>query len=249
MKKPDRNILLIGGGRKPPMAMQFFLERARDLGSAQILLVGWASSEAQENFESIREELTQADYSEKGFILHTTASPPVSAREKTNLRKVLAKATAVFFIGGDQSQLMDGLLDPEIKEWFLEAYQGGKVFGGTSAGTAIMSSQMIYGHETLDRVDHSLVWIREGLGILPSTILDQHFFRRGRHNRLLGAVSKHPCHLAIGVDEDASIIVTNERHAQVIGGQIMIVDASRGEPFAMTILNCGDLFDLKERRR
>ncbi len=69
-------------------------------------------------------------------------------------------------------------------------YDAGTVFGGTSAGAAIMSSQMITGEGDFTVIDGKKVQTSLGLGLLPDdVIVDQHFIKRQRQNRLFGLIS------------------------------------------------------------
>jgi len=51
------------------------------------------------------------------------------------------------------------------------------------------------------------VEIVPGLGRLPEAIVDQHFIRRERHNRLLSAVLERPSLLGVGIDESTALAV------------------------------------------
>ena len=50
-----------------------------------------------------------------------------------------------------------------------------------------------------------------GLGLLPSTVIDQHFEQRNRYGRLLMIVAQSPQLLGIGVDEDTAAVVHGRR--------------------------------------
>ena len=83
-------------------------------------------------------------------------------------------------------------------------YEAGAVVGGTSAGAAIMSDSMITGDQTppgdttgyygdeYPAIERHRIEVVPGLGFLPGAIVDQHFIRRERHNRLLSAVLERP---------------------------------------------------------
>ena len=43
--------------------------------------------------------------------------------------------------------------------------------------------------------------------VLGDVVVDQHFLRRNRVNRLLGVLHQHPGLVGIGIDEDTAIIV------------------------------------------
>jgi cyanophycinase len=67
----------------------------------------------------------------------------------------------------------------------------------------------------------------KGLGLLPGTILDQHFLKRQRFNRLLSAVLEHPDLVGIGIDEKTAILVRGS-HLDVLGESGVLVIDARG---------------------
>jgi cyanophycinase len=100
-------------------------------------------------------------------------------------------------------------------------------------------------------LDGQKVEVRAGLGLLPGVILDQHFIKRQRQNRLFGLVLDHPRLLGVGVDEGTALAVTDNRHAEVVGpGPVMMVDAIVGtDDMVVSLVRPGETFDLKTRRR
>jgi cyanophycinase len=163
----------------------------------------------------------------------------------------------VFFPGGDQNHVMDVLKDtkdPEDTELFdalRRHYEAEVVFGGTSAGAAIMSDPMITGKGDLSVIDGAQVEIRPGLGLLPGVIVDQHFIRRQRENRLFGLILKHRDRPGVGIDEDTALLVSGNCTAQVCGsGQVMMIEAQgQTDNLLLQILKDGESFDLIQRRR
>jgi cyanophycinase len=61
------------------------------------------------------------------------------------------------------------------------------------------------------------VVVANGLGLLDNAIVDQHFLRRRRHNRLISVVLEHPSMLAIGVDESTALVVEPGKPWSIIG--------------------------------
>ena len=157
----------------------------------------------------------------------------------------------MFFSGGDQNRVMDVLKDAELLQALRARYAAGVPFGGTSAGTAIMSSPMITGEGDFTVIDAAQVEVREGLGLVPGVIFDQHFVRRQRQNRLFGLVLAQPELLGLGIDEDTALLVTDDREAEVLGrGPVLVVDG-RARPGALVVepLPAGARYDLEQRRR
>jgi cyanophycinase len=136
----------------------------------------------------------------------------------------LRKSKIIFISGGDQAVMMRLIKGTNIKAAINEAYQNGALVGGTSAGASIMSERMITGNGLVDTVYQSTfdkIWkgnleLVEGLGLLDSVIIDQHFVARSRHNRLLSAVIENKGFQCIGIDEGTAILVS-QGNATVIG--------------------------------
>lgn len=64
--------------------------------------------------------------------------------------------------------------------------------------------------------------IREGLGLLPNAIIDQHFIWRMRMNRLITVAIENPDEICIGIDESTAILVKGNQ-AEVVGKYQVIV--------------------------
>lgn len=136
----------------------------------------------------------------------------------------LRKSKLIFISGGDQVVMMKLIEGTKIKETINAAYADGALIGGTSAGASIMSERMITGEGLVDTVYESTfdnIWkgnleLIEGLGLLDSVIIDQHFIARSRYNRLLCAVVENKGFQCIGIDEGTAILVKG-KNATVLG--------------------------------
>jgi cyanophycinase len=113
------------------------------------------------------------------------------------------------------------------------------VIAGTSAGAAVMSAIMITGDErhpggvrpdtssggfmTIARGD---IVVDSGFAFLRDAIIDQHFLRRKRHNRLIGVALELEPHLAAGIDESTALIVRPDGTWKIAGeSAVTIYDA------------------------
>ena len=142
----------------------------------------------------------------------------------------LEHARLIFITGGDQLRFMNIVLNTPIYRAIHVAYQNGATIGGTSAGAAVMSRLMITGNQLTDTsysatfpvVHDNNIEIKEGLGLLSSAIIDQHFIVRSRYNRLLSAIAKYPSLPCIGIDEATAIIVQGNK-VKVTGESQVIV--------------------------
>jgi cyanophycinase len=127
----------------------------------------------------------------------------------------IRNARLVFMSGGDQSRFMDIIKGTPVKEAIHEAYDKGGIVGGYSAGAALMSKIMITGNElkypdnsvAFNNIEANNVEIIEGVGMLESVIIDQHFIKRKRLNRLISACIEHPKSVCVGIDESTAILV------------------------------------------
>ncbi len=247
---PEPRLVLIGGGARPAAAMARFVEWAGG-AQARLLVVPWASGEPKESCRAILQELAphHPGVAECGpaAVLDRggKAAPLAPARSKAFL-EALARATGVFFTGGDQARVMDALADPALLAAVRARYAAGVVFGGTSAGTAIMSSTMITGDGDVSVIDGGKVGVRPGLGLLDGIILDQHFVKRQRENRLFGLVLLSPAQRGAGIDEATALLVTGGRQAEVVGTSVVVlVDAAGTDHLSVTLLRPGQRVDLR----
>lgn len=142
----------------------------------------------------------------------------------------LEHARLIFITGGDQLRFMNIVLNTPIYGAIHDAFKRGATIGGTSAGAAVMSKYMITGNQLTDTsysatfhvVRSNNIEIKEGLGLLTSAIIDQHFIVRSRYNRLLSAIAKYPSLPCIGIDEATAIIVQGNK-VKVTGESQVIV--------------------------
>jgi len=172
-------------------------------------------------------------------------------------------ASIIWFPGGVQSRLMDALGD-ELCAAIKKRFYDGALVGGTSAGAAVMSGVMITGEvEGESGDDGGLTFVRaqtvetkRGLDLIDWAIVDQHFLRRRRFNRLLSCVLDNHERIGIGIDERTSILV-HGRGFEVIGeSNVLVIDAReahdaeskkglrpRARGMRMCLLAHGMLFD------
>jgi cyanophycinase len=175
----------------------------------------------------------------------------------------IRQAKLIYISGGDQNRFMDIVRGTQIETAIREAYQNGSVVSGSSAGAAVMSLVMITGNElkhpdyasTFKNIEAGNIETKAGLGLLQRAIVDQHFVRRSRHNRLISAIIEFPELKGIGIDESTAILVKGNE-VEVIGeSQVLIYenpkrskvvkDGKLGGKLTLTILLPGDRFSLK----
>ena len=241
----QQKLVAIGGGKRPPAAIKQFVNWA-GAEQSKILIITWASGVPQESFDGIKKDF--AAY--KIAVFENAPFAPLTDATRQEFLAQLKNSTAVFFTGGDQNRIMDVLKDEELYTALRERYAAGVIFGGTSAGTAAMTTPMMTGEANLKIIDGAKVGTRKGLGLLPDIVLDQHFIVRQRENRLFGLILQNPTLLGIGIDEDMALLVEDNRLAEVVGDtQIMFVDANKRKgAMLIHLLKAGERFDLKKRK-
>jgi cyanophycinase len=243
-------LVIVGGGDRPPEAMARFVVWAGGSAS-RILVIPWASGEPAASCDRILAELKPYGPGEATCGAHPKLdargkASPLEAAQKASTLGQLSRATGVFFTGGDQARIMDVLADRDLLAAVKARSAAGAVLGGTSAGAAVMSARMITGEGDFTVIDGDKVDERPGLGLVEGAIVDQHFVRRQRQNRLFGLVLKHPEERGVGIDEDTALLVTDGRHAEVVGtGLVVLVDATGPDRLEVTLLRAGQTTDLR----
>jgi cyanophycinase len=256
-------LFLVGGGPQPPALVEEFVTLAGGPGKARIVVLAMASASGQESGQTKAEQL-------KGLGAHAI-NVYVDRRQADtdSVVHLLRDATGIWFGGGLQSRLADVLVGTRTSEAIHARYRAGAVVGGTSAGAAIMSTPMITGSEMRrggDRypADSSLIFITvdrknvetaPGLGLITTAIIDQHFLRRKRHNRLISLVLEGPVRLGAGIDESTALVIEPDGSWRVSGASSVVVyDARRatvsapsaplgGSNVQMHVLSAGGRFD------
>ncbi len=173
--------------------------------------------------------------------------------------KAVREATFVWFPGGDQVRLMKALEKTGIPEAIRARYAEGALVGGTSAGAAVMSRLMITGDGyDLQAITAGKTDIAAGLALWPDVILDQHFLKRQRNNRLVSAVLDHPDVVGVGIDETTAVYVSGGRRFEVLGkNSVVVIDARKaavektaagelaaGRGLKLSVLKAGMTYDL-----
>ncbi|GAC1344601.1 MAG: hypothetical protein NVSMB14_08290 [Isosphaeraceae bacterium] len=140
--------------------------------------------------------------------------------------ETVQSADLIWIRGGSQTLFMDSLQGTGVPEAIRTRFQQGAIIAGTSAGAAVMSDLMIAGWTR--NADQRTLRTAHGLGLWPETIVDQHFLRRARTDRLKGIVLQHPELVGIGIDEATAVLV-NGREFEVMGAsKVIVLDARKG---------------------
>ena len=182
----------------------------------------------------------------------------VAFADRVAARAAIERATIIWIPGGSQSRFMEAIAGTGLADVIRRRHRAGAVVGGTSAGAAVLSAVMITGDSDLKSVAAGKTATADGLALWPEVIVDQHFLRRQRVNRLIAAVLDRPALVGIGIDEGTAAVVRGSR-LEVIGvSSALVVDARgarvadstpgsvhAGTGLALHVLRAGMTFDLR----
>lgn len=260
---PGGTLFIVGGGPQPESLVREFVQLAGGAGRARIVVFAMASSSGLTSGEE-----KAADFRALGAAARNVFVTREQA-DTDSIARLLADATGVWFGGGDQVLLAKALHGTRTERAIHARYAAGAVIGGTSAGAAVMSARMITGDERRlggDRpprdsseafitIDRANIVVDSGFALLTNAIVDQHFVRRKRHNRLVSLVLEHPERLGVGIDESTALVVEPDGQWRVTGASVAVIyDARRsattsdGIPLGasdirMHVLPAGSRFD------
>ena len=189
-------------------------------------------------------------------------------REEASHAEFIERLTGcdcVMFSGGNQLRLSSIFGGTHFLDVLKSRYQNSNfLIAGTSAGAMAMSNTMIYeGNAAMAHLKGE-VKITTGLGFLQNVIIDTHFDKRGRFNRLAQAVAAQPGAIGIGLGEDTGVVVSEGNELRAIGsGSVVIIDGKNieynniadirfGEPISVeniivNIMSKGDIYNLNNR--
>lgn len=194
---------------------------------ARIVVIPTASSLGPEIVD-----VYEALFAKLGAAEVRTARP--ESREDAHdpgLVEVLERATGIFMTGGNQLKLSGVICGTPFGEAIIDAHERGAVVAGTSAGASIQSSHMVAFGSGGATPKQRMTQVAAGLGLVASSVIDQHFDQRNRYGRLLMIVSQSPQLLGIGVDEDTAAIVEQVGDHEVLRvtgrGSVTIFDPAR----------------------
>jgi cyanophycinase len=219
-------LFIIGGGNRTDDMMNELVDLSGIRNDGYIYVLPKASSVPDSALIWAREDFIAAGISRvPGYNFLPGQTPPKPQLDS------LRNARLIYISGGDQARFMSVVLNTSIMNAIHEAYKNGSVIAGTSAGAAVMSKKMITGnqkkHPEADAgfvtIEADNIEITEGLGLLKEVIIDQHFIKRQRLNRLVATSIENPEEQCVGIDESNAIIVKGN-NARVTGeGQVVSI--------------------------
>jgi cyanophycinase len=248
-------LVIVGGGNHNGTGIaETFINRAGGL-SAKIIVVPTAGGNrnADGTIQVFKEERVLASWKKLGctnvHMLHTH-DPKVADTEE--FAKTLRDASAVWFDGGRQWNIVDSYANTLTYREFHKVLERGGVIGGSSAGATIQGDYLvrgaIAGPNTMmsPEPEH-----QKAFAFLRKSAIDQHLNTRNRWDDLIPVMKKMPEFIGIGLSEATAIIVTGDRFEVMGKWKVTIHDATRvHEPWEKSyfVLSAGDVYNMKSRR-
>ncbi len=186
----------------------------------------------------------------KNVVMLHTADPKVADTEA--FAQVLRSATAVWFNGGRQWNIVDSYAGTLTYREFHKVLERGGVIGGSSAGATIQGDYLVRGDTSgpdvmmTEEKNH-----QKGFAFLRKVAIDQHINARLRWDDLIPVIKKYPNLLGIGLSEGTAIIVTGDTFSVMGKWKIAIHDNARVyQPWEKPyyVLGAGDVYDMKARK-
>jgi cyanophycinase len=186
--------------------------------------------------------------------------------ESTDNLEIIQNADCVMFSGGNQSKITRVIGGTRMHKLMRNKYKKQEfVIAGTSAGAMCMAEEMISGGSSTEAFFKGTVKMTDGMGFVPSLIIDSHFIRRGRFGRLAEAVARYPKLIGVGLAEDTGLVIKECKTFEVIGsGMVILFDPRKlkhnneeileeGTPMSLInlkthVLANGDRFNLKKKK-
>ena len=205
-------LVIVGGGGTPDSVGRHFVKLSGGR-QARIAVLPQASSRPDRGASSV-----------KMFQSLGSQSFIVNLEDLRSARERIGSATAIWFPGGSQSALYKALDTAGLVAVIRRRHAQGLVVGGTSAGAAVMSAVMISRSPETQTLRSGNTPSASGLGLVPKLIIDQHFVRRRRMNRLVGIVLDQPGRIGVGIGEATAIVVSEGRFRVLGRNSVIVVD-------------------------
>lgn len=228
---PKGKLIIIGGGSRPDGMVERIIQESGLRAKGYCVILPMSSEDPDSSVYYASQQFLKKGIT-KLYGFNFIKDQPIRSSWIDSIRT----ASLIYITGGDQTRFMNIAAGTEIEKAIHDAYQNGCTISGTSAGAAVMSKLMLTGNElkhkeyssTFQTIEPDNIEIKQGLGLLPNAIIDQHFLIRSRHNRLLTAVIEHPEMVCIGIDESTAILV-NGKNIEVLGDSQVLVYRNPGK--------------------
>lgn len=249
-------LVIVGGGS---MAGTGIMERFIELGGGAeegrfvVVPTAGGNYDREGDLRVFDEDQVLASWRERGVMnvsmLHTHDA---KLADTEAFSADLAQATAVWFNGGRQWNIVDSYVGTRTYDLFHAVLERGGVIGGSSAGATIQGEYLVRGATEgsqivmTDEENHQL-----GFEFLRKSAIDQHINARMRWDDIIPVIEQQPHLLGIGLSEGTAIIVTGDTFEVMGKWKVAVHDNTRTyQPWQKPyfVLAPGDAYDMKARR-
>ena len=249
-------LVIVGGGS---MAGTGIMERFIELGGGAeegrfvVVPTAGGNYDREGDLRVFDEDQVLASWREHGVMnvsmLHTHDA---KLADTEAFSADLAQATAVWFNGGRQWNIVDSYAGTRTYDLFHAVLERGGVIGGSSAGATIQGEYLVRGATEgsqivmTDEENHQL-----GFEFLRKSAIDQHINARMRWDDIIPVIEQQPHLLGIGLSEGTAIIVTGDTFEVMGKWMVAVHDNTRTyQPWQKPyfVLAPGDAYDMKARR-
>lgn len=263
-RRTDRHggaLVLIGGACDPRgEALGSFLELCRARDGGKVVGITTASTDPA---GSAREWM----HAFAATGAHNVEFPVIDRRDRAqdpHVAQMVRDADGIFLGGGDQVHLAATLGGSKVYRALREAYVGGAAVCGTSAGAAALTETILAGAEPNAYGQMQDLHLGPGFGLLGfRALVDTHFTRRRRLQRLFMVIAQNPELMGLGIDEDTALVIRGHLGEVAGRGSVTFVDGRKvrfdnadecmaGRPLTLShlrvgIVGAGYTFNLRER--
>ena len=249
-------LVIVGGGSTAGTGiMERFIELGGGAEEGRFVIVPTAGGnyDREGNLRVFDEDRVLASWRERGVMnvsmLHTHDA---KLADTEAFSADLVQATAVWFNGGRQWNIVDSYAGTRTYDLFHEVLERGGVIGGSSAGATIQGEYLVRGATEgsqivmTDEKNHQL-----GFEFLRKSAIDQHINARMRWDDIIPVIEQQPHLLGIGLSEGTAIIVTGDTFEVMGKWMVAVHDNTRTyQPWEKPyfVLAPGDAYDMKARR-
>ena len=240
-------IVAVGGGNTGPEIVNRVLEISGGK-DAVVVVLPQSSAEPDAGDASVKMWL-DAGAKQASKV---TFEDPAAARAS------IERATLIWMPGGDQNRFMKAIAGTGLDDVIRARQRAGVTIGGTSAGAAVLAGEMFTGDADLKSLTAGATVTAKGLSLVPALLIDQHFLKRQRDNRLISAVFDHPSLVGVGIDESTAILVRGDRFDVIGKSSVVVIDARKahtakaapgdlvsGTGVTMAVLRAGESYSLR----
>lgn len=185
-----------------------------------------------------------------------------SEADKPEYLEKIEQADLIFFTGGDQSRLVNTLIDTQLFEKIKKQHLKGATIAGTSAGAAASCDPILFDGD-YNGLQKGTTNHHKGFGFIKNITIDTHFVNRGRLGRLTQFLSSGHSSKGIGIGENTAIIIAPDDTFEVVGTEMVTLVNTEDVSFSnyeqikekdpivihdirIGFLQNGSVFDLKD---